>query len=310
MGQSEGSAVLSRAEGRKYLGELSTLKAGKLIVSDPMKRVHINLIQAANELEIDRAAVARLLHARLIVGARKVGGRWQIPTPVQRKDGARGAKSKQAQQHQKFLDSLPLLQERYNLHCCPVAELGQRLEPESVDFIITDPPYGREALPVYSELGALAKVVLKPGGSLVVMTGQSYRPEVERSLEAHLTYHWELSYYTPGGQAVQLWERKVITFWKPLLWYVKGEYQGKWVGDVPKTVVNDNDKRFHKWGQSESGMADIINRFTEPGQVILDPFLGGGTTAVVAVSMGRCFIGADRDPEAIRITSERLSYGE
>ncbi len=195
------------------------------------------------------------------------------------------------------------------LHCCPISEMGGLVPPNSVDFIITDPPYGQDAIPLYAELGALASLVLKDGGSLVAMTGQSYLPQIIPSLAAHLTYHWMLPYLTPGGQAPQMWERKVNTFWKPLLWYVKGEYQGKWVGDVPKTVVNDNDKRFHKWGQSENGMADIIDRFTEPGQIILDPFLGGGTTAVVALAMGRSFIGADRDPEAIRITSERLGNG-
>lgn len=274
-----------------------------------MKRVYINQVQAAEELGIPQPNVVRLLAARLIVGARKAGGRWQIPTPVQRKEGTRGFKSKQAQHHAEFLASLPGIADVYRLHCCPVAELSKKLEPESVDYVITDPPYGQDAIPVYADLGALAKVVLKPGGSLVVMTGQSYLPEVMQSLAAHLTYQWMLPYLTPGGQSPQIWERKVNSFWKPVLWYVKGEYTGKWAGDVVKSAVNDNDKRFHKWGQSESGMADIIDRFTEPGQTILDPFLGGGTTAVIALGMRRKFIGADSDPEAIKIALSRLQDG-
>ena len=176
------------------------------------------------------------------------------------------------------------------------------IEAESVDWIITDPPYPAEFLPLYADLSAFAERVLKPGGSLVAMVGQSYLPAVMAQLGEHLTYQWTLAYLTPGGQAVQVWDRKVNTFWKPLLWYVKGEYAGQWVGDVTRSNVNDNDKRFHGWGQSESGMADIIERFTYPGQLILDPFGGGMTTGIVANALGRRFIGIEIDaalvPEA------------
>jgi len=103
-----------------------------------------------------------------------------------------------------------------------------------------------------------------------------------------------------------IWPRHVNTFWKPVLWFVKGEYQGSWIGDVLRSDTNDNDKRFHEWGQSESGMADIVERFTRAGDLVLDPFLGGGTTGVVASRLGRNFIGADIDPEAIRSSAGRL----
>ena len=53
---------------------------------------------------------------------------------------------------------------------------------------------------------------------------------------------------------------------------------------MAKSAVNDNDKRFHHWGQSESGMADIINRFSKPGDTILDPSMGGGTESGVGIA--------------------------
>ena len=73
-----------------------------------------------------------------------------------------------------------------------------------------------------------------------------------------------------------------------------------------KSSVNDNDKRFHEWGQSVSGMTDIIQRFTNPGDIILDPFLGGGTTGVAAVSMGRKFIGTDIKSANVEKARERI----
>lgn len=77
-------------------------------------------------------------------------------------------------------------------------------------------------------------------------------------------------------------------------------------GDVLKSPPNDNDKQFHEWGQSLGGMKDIVERFTDPGDVILDPFTGGGTTGVAAVSMGRRFIGTDIERGNIETTERRV----
>lgn len=180
------------------------------------------------------------------------------------------------------------------------------IEDESVDFVITDPPYGAEHLALYGALSRLSRRVLKDGGSLLVMIGQSYLPEAIRQLESALTYHWTHVYWTPGGQSAHLWQRKVNTFWKPVLHFVKGEYSGDWVGDVLRSDTNDNDKRLHKWQQSESGMADLVMRFTYPGQVICDPFCGSGTTGVVAVRMARAFVGVDADESAVKTATERI----
>lgn len=177
---------------------------------------------------------------------------------------------------------------------------------QPVDAIITDPPYPREFLPVYTDLAEFAARALKPGGSLVCMVGQSYLPEILERLAQHLQYRWTVAYLTPGGQATQLWQRKVNTFWKPLLWFTNGDYDGDWIGDVTRSEVNDNDKRHHHWGQSESGMADIIRRFTVPGDLIVDPFLGGGTTGQVALDLARRFIGADTDPDCVEQSRHRL----
>jgi site-specific DNA-methyltransferase (adenine-specific) len=121
-----------------------------------------------------------------------------------------------------------------------------------------------------------------------------------------MTYHWTLCYLTPGGQSPSLWQKNTNTFWKPIIWMTKGKYKGDYIGDVIKTDVNSNDKRFHEWGQSENGMASIIEKFTYPGDVIMDPFLGGGTTGVCAVSMGRRFIGCDINEECINKSRERI----
>lgn len=193
-----------------------------------------------------------------------------------------------------------------DIHQGDFREVCKQIPDNSVDVIITDPPYPEEYLPLYEALAQEAARILKPGGSLVVMCGQSYLPQIFCLMSSHLTYHWTLTYLTPGGQSPQIWPRKINTFWKPVLWFVKGEYQGDWHGDVIKSDVNDNDKRFHDWGQSESGMRRLVENFSQPGETVLDPFCGGGTTGLVAIEAGRLFVGIDSDPESIRTTKERV----
>lgn len=186
-----------------------------------------------------------------------------------------------------------------DLRVCSVAELfASGIRP---DAVITDPPYNKEAVRLFSDLAAGCKACEIP--LVAVMSGQSYFPEVMAALTEHLTYRWLLAYLTPGGQAVQQWTAKVNTFWKPVLLF--GEAV-EWFGDVYSSKTNDNDKNHHKWGQSESGMADLVERLTKPGQTVCDPFLGGGTTAVVSLRLGRKFIGCDVDPTCIDKTRSRV----
>lgn len=91
-----------------------------------------------------------------------------------------------------------------------------------------------------------------------------------------------------------------------MLWFVNGDYAGEWVGDVCKSDTNNNDKQHHKWGQSESGMTDLLGRFTELGDLVLDPFMGAGTTGVSALRLGRKFIGIDKDQESVNIARKRF----
>ena len=124
-----------------------------------------------------------------------------------------------------------------------------------------------------------------------------------RRLCERLRYRWTLAYMTPGGQAVQQWQAKVNTAWKPVLLFGDAV---EWFGDVAVSKPNDNDKRFHGWGQSESGMADLVERLTKPGQLVCDPFLGGGTTAVISLALGRRFVGCDIDASHVEQTKARV----
>jgi site-specific DNA-methyltransferase (adenine-specific) len=54
-------------------------------------------------------------------------------------------------------------------------------------------------------------------------------------------------------------------------------------------------------------MMELVALFTDPGETILDPFAGSGTTGVAALRLGRNFIGCESDPKYHAMASERLS---
>ena len=61
------------------------------------------------------------------------------------------------------------------------------------------------------------------------------------------------------------------------------------------------------WGQSETGMAEIVEHLTQRGDLVVDPFMGAGTTGVVCRELGRRFVGCDIDADAVAAARERLA---
>ena len=51
----------------------------------------------------------------------------------------------------------------------------------------------------------------------------------------------------------------------------------------------------------------FIKLFTQPGDTVLDPFVGSGTTAVAALSLSRRYVGIDTNEEYVRLSEERLA---
>jgi hypothetical protein len=200
------------------------------------------------------------------------------------------------------------------LHFCTCAELIQHVEPGSVDVIITDPPYAREYLPCWSELAEFAATALKPGGLLVAISGQAHLPEVIERLGERLSYWWECNYATPGTVGENI-ARRVSISRKPVLVYVNGgSYRGRPFGDniVSPAAEKLQSGLLHtggserNWGQTEGGTRELVLRFSEPDDLVCDPFLGSGTTAAIALRSGRRFLGCDLDPECIEVTRKRL----
>lgn len=174
------------------------------------------------------------------------------------------------------------------------------LERGSVNAIITDPPYPAEFLPLFRDLAEFANQVLADDGVLAVMSGQTHLPAVFELMAGFRPYRWTIAYLTPGsGYASHA--RKVQSNWKPVLVFGGSRR----FGDV---VTSDAEsKHLHEWGQNVAAFGELVDRLSAPGDLVCDPFLGAGSTALAAIAQGRRFVGADLDPEAVASATRRLA---
>lgn len=178
------------------------------------------------------------------------------------------------------------------------------LEPQSVDLIVTDPPYPKDSLPLWSSLGEWAAKLLRPRGLLIAYTGQLWLPEVLERLGEHLTYGWTFALLMPGGNS-RVMPRHMIQAWKPVLAFSTGTWpSGKWADDV--LVSPERQKGHLHWEQNAVPAQRLIERFTQPDALVLDPFAGTGTFGVAAVQAGRKFVGVEPDADRFRTAVERL----
>lgn len=184
------------------------------------------------------------------------------------------------------------------------------IAPNSLDIILTDPPYPKEFLHCWDALATFAQRTLKPGGHLFAMSGHVWLPQVLAALDTatDLRYNWMLSMGPLNeGAHTNIGRRIVRSTWKPILWYIK----------PPSSIheqLSDNirvgrkDKRYHFWGQGAGSFEFILGSLKRPKPyVVCDPFLGGGTTAILCAQLGIPFIGCDIDAQCIATTTERLN---
>lgn len=72
-------------------------------------------------------------------------------------------------------------------------------------------------------------------------------------------------------------------------------------------IPRHNGNRTHPTQKPLQLFCDLILKHSNLGDLVIDPFLGGGTTAVAALQNGRKFSGCDRDPKYVAATLGRIS---
>lgn len=78
----------------------------------------------------------------------------------------------------------------------------------------------------------------------------------------------------------------------------------------PERLKDENGDKLHPTQKPEALLARVMMASTKPGDVVLDPFFGSGTTGAVARRLGRHFIGIEREQAYIDAATARIDAVE
>lgn len=183
------------------------------------------------------------------------------------------------------------------------------------DLVLTDPPYGI-ALSNHArgkerrdmdwtirndstqECGAAVLTIL---GILPTLAFASPMRPWPGKWKQHLV--WEKGEHVSGGG-------DPATFWKPSWELVQvrntGALNGSRDGAVLRFLADKDDYALHPTPKPISLFCYLIDKVSRPGDTILDPFMGSGTTLVAAKRLGRRAIGIEIEEKYCEIAAQRL----
>lgn len=203
------------------------------------------------------------------------------------------------------------------------------MQDETIDLCITDPPW--DNLEKHRAVGSTTRLSKSKGSNmewfpvLGIDVLKDVFVEIYRVLKSNSHFYLFTNYET-------MWEVKSICtdigfkFWRPIVWD-KGRigmgyhYRGR----VEYVLFFEKGKRkLNDWGSAvdlikanvgrggyptqkpTSIIQEFIERSSSEGDLVLDPFMGSGSTGVAALSIGRRFIGCDIEERAMITATERL----
>lgn len=178
---------------------------------------------------------------------------------------------------------------------------------KDVPLVLSDIPYERGFLSNLERLSRAVADCLAPQGSAVFMTGQMYMPEYYSAFSAHLAYRWTMAYLLPQGLAPRVWPRKACPMWKPVLVFQRRDCPAarQW---IRRDTLDAGalETKVHAHQQDVPGMRALVELFSLPGDTVVDPCMGSGTTGVASLLAGRNFVGGDVNADTVRMARARL----
>lgn len=182
---------------------------------------------------------------------------------------------------------------------------SKKIPSDSIDAIITDPPYSREYLEDWKDLSLIAKRILRPSGFLITYSGILNLNEVLKIFDKHLIYYWQFILLHTGVKQL-INPRNIFCGYKPILVYQKEPFKriNNQIEDVIKGTGREKDG--HPWQQAEDEIRVFIENFTRPNDLILDAFAGSGTIPVVCYKLKRRILAIEKEKENILKIKKRI----
>lgn len=217
--------------------------------------------------------------------------------------------------------------------------LDSMADLSGVDHVISDPPFEAEAHTLDRRLkgktvGGVREVLEAPLSFSAITTDEREAVAAEM---ARLARRWVIVF--SQVEAVMEWQRVLTSDGllspRRIGVWVKPDAMPQFSGDRPgmgyESIVFAHRKGRSTWNgggrvavfqhnkNSPGGahhhetqkpiplMVELVELFTDPDDVVLDPFAGSGTTGVACLRLGRRFIGIEREAKYAAVARERLA---
>lgn len=199
---------------------------------------------------------------------------------------------------------------------------------ESVDLVVTDPAY--ESLEKHRAKGTTTRLKVSDGSSnewFDIFPNSRFPElfaEVYRVLKRNTHFYMYCDQETMFV-AKPMAEAAGFKFWKPLIWekvtigmgyHYRARYELILFFEKGKRKLNDlgiadviTQKRIRNGYPTEKPSEVsrvLIEQSTQPGELVIDPFMGSGSVGVAALQSGRSFAGTDTSEKAQLLATGRL----
>jgi site-specific DNA-methyltransferase (adenine-specific) len=216
----------------------------------------------------------------------------------------------------------------FALHHGDAVDALRSLADDSIDLVVTDPPY--ESLEKHRAVGTTTRLKhskassndwfsIFPNARFEELFVELYRV-LRRDRHLYVFCDPETAFIMkPVGEAAG------FRFWKPVIWdkvtmgmgyHYRARYEMILFFEKGKRKLNNlgipdvlQAPRIHRGYPTEKPVSissTLITQSTQPGELVLDPFMGSGSVGLAALQEGRHFLGCDLAPEAVDVTRTRL----
>lgn len=201
--------------------------------------------------------------------------------------------------------------------CGDCLELIHLIPNNSIDVVLTDPPYGlkKDAIRGDADLSLFYNIlsecdrILKDNSFFITFFSTKFLPRLFENNP--FNYFWQIVLYCPEGRV-----KSPIGYTKFMSCFIFKKGKPKIIRfnkdifiDTPgKMVEPDEGYIDHPTPKPKHFIREILKMFSKDNDLILDPFMGSGSTAVACLQLNRRFIGFEIEEKYCKIAHERLQW--